>query len=189
MDIENRSKSLAAGFVKQAAFSWKQPIGTYLGGATSGGLIGGLIGSGIGGTVKAIRSAKAAQPGLGNKIKAGLKGGLKGGIRGGLIGAGVGTGLGALQTPFGALTEEKLERDWIVEDLKDILAGKTLEDDCITYYYPELMNSLTNISKSEGVEAAIESLNKIKDLRSQGQFSPIANFWRGMLFPVAYASI
>ena len=123
LNIENRSKELASGFVKQAAVNWNQPLSAYLGGATSGGILGGLIGSGIGGLKGAISSARAADPGLGNKLKAALHGGTKGGLKGGLIGTGVGAGLGALQTPYGLDTLAHIDRRTAFDTVKDLAAG------------------------------------------------------------------
>lgn len=184
MNIENRSKELAAGFVKQAALNWKQPAETYLGAATSGGLMGGLIGSGIGGIRGAVRAAKAAEPGLGNKIKAGLQGGFKSGLRGGLLGAGIGTGLGALQTPVGMIGVDFAHRSAIADNLKKVLAGKEPEYAYAIRGYPNLMKHLTAIGESEGGNAAIEALNKIKDVRSRGQLSRVDNFIDGIVSPI-----
>jgi len=121
LNIENRSKELASGFVKQAAVNWNQPLNTYLGGATSGGILGGLIGSGIGGLKGAVSSVIAADPGLGNKLKAALRGGTKGGLKGGLIGTGVGAGLGASQVPYGIGSLANGARRRLFEDSSEIL--------------------------------------------------------------------
>lgn len=187
MNIKNRSKELAVGFVKEAALNWKQPIETYLGAATSGGLMGGLIGSGVGGVRGAMRAAKAAEPGLGSKIKAGLQGGLKGGLRGGLLGAGIGTGLGALQTPVGMAGINGAHRSAIADNIRKVLAGKEPEYAYAIKGYPNLMKHLTAIGESEGGNAAIEALNKIKDVRSHGQFSHGDNFIDGLVSPIASA--
>lgn len=184
MNIENRSKELASGFIKQAALNWKQPVETYLGAATSGGLMGGLIGSGIGGIRGAVRAAKAAEPGFGSKIKAGLQGGFKGGLRGGLLGSGIGTGLGALQTPLGMIGVDYAHRGAIADNLKKVLSGKEPEYAYAIKGYPNLMKHLTAIGESEGGNAAIEALNKIKDVRSHGQFSPVGNFTDGIVSPI-----
>lgn len=123
LNIENRSKELASGFVKQAAVNWNQPLQAYLGGATSGGILGGLIGSGIGGLKGAISSARAADPGLGNKLKAAFRGGAKGGLKGGFIGTGVGAGLGALQTPYGLEAIPHIDRHMAFDTVKNLAAG------------------------------------------------------------------
>lgn len=123
LSIENRSKQLATGFIKQAAVNWNQPLQAYLGGATSGGILGGLIGSGIGGLKGAISSARAADAGLGNKLKAALRGGAKGGLKGGLIGSGVGAGLGALQTPYGMDAMANIDRRMAFDVVKGLAAG------------------------------------------------------------------
>jgi hypothetical protein len=127
LNIEDRSKELAAGFVKHAAVNWKQPVEAYLGGATSGGLLGGLIGSGIGSLKGAVSSARAAEAGFGNKLKAALKGGAKGGFKGGLIGTGVGAGLGTLQVPYGIDTMQHIDRRGVFDAVKDLAdRGSTL---------------------------------------------------------------
>lgn len=47
MDVENRSKELASGFVKQAAINYKALLGEMAGGGAVGALTGGLLGGTI----------------------------------------------------------------------------------------------------------------------------------------------
>lgn len=100
MDIENRSKQLATGFVKSAGLlsDIKGVVANSLGGAASGAAIGGSIGMGIGGIKDAIKGYRSAEGSLAQRLKAGLSSGAKGSLRTGLTGAGIGAGIGGLST-------------------------------------------------------------------------------------------
>lgn len=124
MNIENRSRELAADFVKQAAFNFnnlKQFVsdGLYKDLSDSvnrGGMLqllrsgagdmakqtaigagtGGLIGAGIGGLSGAIKGYRHTAGPRANRLRAAWNNGWRGGVRGGLIGGGFGAGVGAV---------------------------------------------------------------------------------------------
>lgn len=124
MNIEHRSKELAIGFVKQAAFNFnnlKQFVsdGLYKDLSDSvnrGGMLqllrsgagdmakqtaigagaGGLIGAGIGGLSGAIKGYRNTAGPRADRLRAAWNSGWRGGARGGLIGGGLGAGVGAV---------------------------------------------------------------------------------------------
>lgn len=121
LNIENRSKQLAVGFVKQAALPM-QGLGNFIikglykdiqnsvnakpieelikqhvpNRALVGGGIGALAGSGIGGLISGIKGYRAAEGSVKDRLKAGLRKSLRGAGIGAGIGAGLGTGAGIL---------------------------------------------------------------------------------------------